>query len=480
MHADEFNAEPSVLSDTSRPTSPPPPPPRRPSRASGRRWIVTGATVATMAIVAVGAGSLPGASPLWHFPTTALAQMQTPDAKTAIQQAIKRANDEQVQAIANGDPSVMSDTATPDHYQEMVKTNQDLTSNGVTSINLVKLDFGPVTVNGTTATATTYETWGTSTSDGSTEQSLDTNLYTLVQQNGNWVVQSDTHPSDASGQPAGSTSGQPAGSTSGQTPPAALPNPSQPVPFQTTSRNSSHNWSGYAATSNSHNYTGVTGTWTVPQPEATSAPGVSAAWVGIGGVNSRDLIQAGTQEVVSGTGQSQYQSWIEMLPAASTQIPLNVKPGDSVTVSIDKQSTGANMWQIDFKNNTTGKTYQTTVNYASTQSSAEWVEEAPSGQSGIMPIDDFGSITFSNASATQGGKSVNLSQAGAQPISLLGANGQALAVPSAISSDGASFNVARTDAPAVTTTPRATRGRGAPGRGAPAFPNSVPHVIPFQ
>jgi hypothetical protein len=471
MYADEFNEEPGTYRAAGPVTAPPPSSSHAKRRhAAGRRLIASGAVVLALALVGVGASTLSPSAPVWNTSaTTAQAQTQTDPQVAAIQQVLQRANDEQVQAVTNGDPSVMNDTATPDHYQELVKINQGLVSDGVTGINLVKLDFGPVTVDGTTATATTYETWGTTTSDGTTTRSLDTNLYTLVQQNGTWVVQSDTHPNDASG-------GQPAANTGGQAPSTTQPTTpgQQPAPFEPTSRNTSHNWSGYAATSSARDYTGVTGTWTVPQPEAASTPGVSAAWVGIGGVNSRDLIQAGTQEVVSGTGQSQYQSWIEMLPQASKQVPLNVKPGDSVTVSIDKQDSGANMWQIAFKNNTTGQTYQTDVKYASTQSSVEWVEEAPSGQGGILPIDDFGTIAFSDASATQAGQTVNLTQAKAQPISLLGANGQALAVPSAIGGDGASFSVARTDAPAVTTTPR---GRG---RGNPAFPNGVPHVIPFQ
>src|SRR5205814_5232680 len=106
---------------------------------------------------------------------------------------------------------------------------------------------------------------------------------------------------------------------------------------------------------------------------------------------------------------------------------------------------------ISFKNNTTGQTYQKAVRYTSSLSSAEWVEEAPSGPSGILPLDNFGTIAFSNASATQAGNTVNLTQASAQPISLIGASGQALAVPSAIASDGASFTVARTQTPATTT-----------------------------
>jgi hypothetical protein len=192
----------------------------------------------------------------------------------------------------------------------------------------------------------------------------------------------------------------------------------------------------------------------VPQLSPTGAPGVGATWVGIGGVTSRDLIQAGTQDVSAGNGQSQFQAWIEMLPAPSQQVPLAVAPGDSVTVSISQQAAGT--WLIAFKNNTSGQTYQTTVHYASSLSSAEWIEEAPSGPNGIVPLDSFGSVAFSSATATQNGRTVDLSQAGAQPITMLNSSSQPLAVPSAIGSDGSSFSVARTSASA---TPPAVSGR---------------------
>jgi hypothetical protein len=144
---------------------------------------------------------------------------------------------------------------------------------------------------------------------------------------------------------------------------------------------------------------------------------------------------------------------------------LAVRPGDSVTVSISEQSQG--LWQISFQNNTTGKNYQTTVQYNSSNSSAEWVEEAPSGAGyGVMPLDSFGTINFSNASAVQNGQTVNLSQAGAQPITMLGSSGQKLAVPSSIGGDGASFSVSRTNASATPT----PSGRGTTGRTSPGYP----------
>jgi hypothetical protein len=337
----------------------------------------------------------------------------------------------------------MADTVTSDHYQELVQINQDLLNNGVTSISLVKLEWGAIAVDGSSATATTYETWRTTFSNGTTDQSRDRNDYTLVLDDGQWKIKSDTHPD------------QEDPSVGASTPPQT-----QPFPFP-DGQNTSHNWSGYAATRGT--YTAVTGTWTVPEFNADSQPGVDAAWVGIGGVRSRDLIQAGTQQSVSGSGSTHYEAWIEMLPRASRPVPLSVHAGDSVTVSISEQA--PDQWLIDFKNNTTGQTYQTTQQYASSHSSAEWVEEAPSGgRGGVLPLDNFGTVQFTGGSTVKDGQTVNIAEAGARAITMIGNNNQALAVPSNLAEDGASFSVARTDAPANVAGP------GRQGGGFQLFP----------
>jgi hypothetical protein len=279
--------------------------------------------------------------------------------------------------------------------------------------------------------------------DGTTMQSTDTNVYTLVEQNGSWLISDDQQPANAQA----SAPGQPQTGV-----PGSGGNPGE--------TSSSRNWSGYVATGKS--YTAVSGTWTVPQPTSSSSAGVGATWVGIGGVDSRDLIQAGTQDVASGTGRSQYQAWIEMLPQASQQVPLAVAPGDSISVSITEQSPGSGTWTIAFKNNTSGQSYQRTVRYTSSQSSAEWIEEAPASGNGIVPLDNFGSVPFSGATAVADGQTLDLSQAGAQPITMINASGQALAVPSPIGSDGSTFSVARTSASA-TPVPVAPRGRRVAG-----------------
>ncbi|HEX8968793.1 MAG TPA: G1 family glutamic endopeptidase, partial [Chloroflexota bacterium] len=138
---------------------------------------------------------------------------------------------------------------------------------------------------------------------------------------------------------------------------------------------------------------------------------------------------------------------------------------DSITVSLTEQSTDE--WLIQFTNNTTGKSYETTRQYSSTHSSAEWVEEAPSGgRGGVLPLDNFGTIQFSGGSTVKDGQTVSVAGAGSRAITMVGGNDQALAVPSALGADGASFSVDRTDAPAT-----------APGSGRRGLGGGIPFPI---
>jgi hypothetical protein len=432
---------------TERPASAPPtasrPPPSTSPDSHGRPgagWIA--AALAVLVVLAAYALTVPANAPahrLWVTATDALAQRLAGPQVAAVQAVIQKANSEQSQALASGDSALMSDTATAAYYRQLVQTNQSLAAQGVTSIKLVALTWGPVTIDGTTATAATTETWTTTLGDGTTVESVDANVYTLVQQGGTWLIETDQQPASTQATPSAGV----------QAPAPAQPTPPAPLPADQVDQNTSHNWSGYAAASG--RYTAVTGTWTVPQPRLSDvAAGVGATWVGIGGVTGHDLIQAGTQEVTDGQGQAQFQTWIEMLPQPPQQVAVAVVPGDSVTVSIDEQGAGTGTWQVSITNNTSGQSYRTVVNYVSTESSAEWVDEAPASQRAVLPLDDFGTVSFSAASATRSDQTVNLAQAGAQPITMLNAARQPLAQPSPIGSDGSSFSVTRTSAPATT------------------------------
>jgi hypothetical protein len=229
------------------------------------------------------------------------------------------------------------------------------------------------------------------------------------------------------------------------------------------SNGNSRNWSGYVASSGT--YTTVNGTWTVPQISTSGHTASDATWVGIGGVSGNDLIQSGTQNVISPSGQVSTIAFYELLPNMSTQITsVPVKPGDSVTVAISEQAT--NQWLINFTDNSTGQNYQTTVTYDSSMSSAEWIEEAPSDGVTVLPLDSFGSVQFSAGSATQNGSSVSISASSANAVTMVNGSGQAITSPSTLGSDGASFTVTRTSAisnapvPGYDRNPESWRRRG--------------------
>jgi hypothetical protein len=414
----------------------------------------------------IGPVAAPDGTPA-QAPTAQSASSSDPT-QAAIQQVIQKGDNEQSQALANNDPTVMQDTSTSDFYQSQVSTNDDLRNNGVTDIKLVGIDWGDISVNGTTATATAFETWTTTYTDGTTEQSRDRNVYTLVQQNGSWVISADDHPDDniAGGAPGASTQpGAPSGRTPGSgtgtgtgtpggrtgrgtgnpNPGTGNPNPGVGLPGTgrgTQPQDVSQNWSGYAASGGT--YTAVSGTWTVPQFAPDSPAGADATWVGIGGVNSRDLIQAGTQQTVSGSGSTQYQAWVETLPQASHPVPLTVNPGDSISIAITQSPQAQDQWQVAFTNNTTGQTYSVTEHYTSSMSSAEWIEEAPSAARGRqLPLDNFGSVSFSQGSTVKDGQTVSIADAGAKPITMVarGNGTRQTARPSSLGADGSSFSV---------------------------------------
>ncbi len=349
----------------------------------------------------------------------------------AIKSVIQLGNQEEVKAIANHDVTVMRDTATSSYYTQLTQTYNDLVNSGVTAIKLDKLVWGKVTLQGTTgAQATTIETWSTKFSDGSTLQETDTNVYTLVLQGSTWLVQNDQYPNT-----------RPQPSTSGNT---GTTNPSTPLtPAASTGsiQSQSRNWSGYNATTGT--FTSVSGTWKVPSVN-TGSTGADATWIGIGGVKATDLIQAGTQAVVQ-SGQVAYSAWWETLPQSSQTVPLNINAGDTVSVTISQQTSGK--WQITMVDQTTGDSYSRSVTYKSSLSSAEWVEEAPAvGRGSLLPLDNFGTVAFSNATAIDNGKQLTLEQTGAKPVTMYGSSGQALAQPSVIGTDGSSFTVSRTSA----------------------------------
>lgn len=207
----------------------------------------------------------------------------------------------------------------------------------------------------------------------------------------------------------------------------------------------SRNWSGYAASHGT--FTGVQATWKVVPTNTPNNYGIDATWVGIGGVDTNDLIQVGTQQTVDRTGNVSYEAFYETLPDISQPVNLSINPGDSISASVTSQKN--NSWQIVIRNNTTGQSTTVHTTYHSSLSSADWIEEAPSGMRRILPLDNFGTVEFQHATAIENGQKVTLIDSNAQPIAMSNDFGQTLAKASVISNNGTTFAVSRTDTPAT-------------------------------
>ena len=213
---------------------------------------------------------------------------------------------------------------------------------------------------------------------------------------------------------------------------------------------SSYNWAGYVSSGGT--YTSITGSWIIPTVSpATTYTAMDATWVGIGGVNSTDLIQAGTQAEADPNGSIVYQAWVETLPQISQQVALTVNAGDAMTVSLTQASAG--LWNVSLQDKTSGQSYQTSVSYTSSLSSAEWIEEMPSLATSFVPLDNFGTVQFTGGSTTINGTPETISQANASELTMISTTGQTLATPSALGVDGSSFSVLRSSA-TYTQTPQ--------------------------
>jgi len=199
----------------------------------------------------------------------------------------------------------------------------------------------------------------------------------------------------------------------------------------TTETAESTNWSGYVATGSQ--FTGVSAQWVVPTVQPSQASQSSSTWVGIDGVSNTSLIQAGTEQDTS-DGTTIYYAWYELLPALSIPVEY-VSPGDEMKVTIVEDSPGA--WTIVIADLTSGQTVTKSVAYSTPQSSAEWVEEAPTSATGhLLTLADFGTAQFTNLSMSGS----NLSSGVLFPVDMVDANGNTIASPGAISND--SFSIA--------------------------------------
>jgi hypothetical protein len=163
-------------------------------------------------------------------------------------------------------------------------------------------------------------------------------------------------------------------------------------PNHKVSQSTSSNWSGYAAING--RYTSVSATWKQPTASCTSATTYSSFWAGLDGDGSNTVEQTGTSADCSG-GTPKYYAWYEMYPKFPTNLSIAIRPGDSISASVTTDGSGH--FTLTITNNTTGASFSTNqhLSHAKLQS-AEAIAEAPSGSGGVLPLTNFGTVSFSS------------------------------------------------------------------------------------
>jgi hypothetical protein len=207
---------------------------------------------------------------------------------------------------------------------------------------------------------------------------------------------------------------------------------------------SSSNWSGFAVKGSG--FTTAEGSWIVPAAKCNSGTQYASFWVGIDGYSSNTVEQTGTDSDCDG-GSPRYYAWYEFYPKNPGNIAMSVKPGDHMSAKVVYSGSE---FTVTIENATTGASFSksSTVPGAK-RSSAEWIAEAPSSGSAVLPLADFGTVLLGkdHTSVADTCNAKDSSTAGSigsfstiEKI-IMEKHKVKEAIPAALSSDGTSFSV---------------------------------------
>lgn len=213
-------------------------------------------------------------------------------------------------------------------------------------------------------------------------------------------------------------------------------------------------WSGYVVTGNHVSYTSISGTWTEPVMSCTAgtAPGLSAAWVGLGGLTTHSLQQVGVDANCNAKGHATYFAWFEILPDVAHNVAERIGAGDVITGTVKR--IGLALVELRLQNLTRHWTFDRKITWGSADvSSAEWIVEAPFSCKRFTcktsRLANFGSLSFHNVAAVGNGHRGSLfdpawttTQINLAPCIRTQATSRAGATPTPATKGGTIFGVA--------------------------------------
>jgi hypothetical protein len=228
--------------------------------------------------------------------------------------------------------------------------------------------------------------------------------------------------------------------------------------FANASAAVSENWAGYAATGQPGSFTSVSASWTQPAVTCSNVEALAAFWVGLDGDGTPTVEQTGTEAVCDGS-TTLYQGWYEVFPIAPVFYNNPVHPGDAMSASV--VSDGGDAFTLTLSDTTAGWTQTTKqTSEGAGLGSAEIITEAPSNGQSVLPLGDFGTVSFSNASVNHEA----LGSEGGLAAVTMASSAQTLATPSALNGDDA-FSVTWDNSGAAATTATTGGGQGSGGQG---------------
>ncbi|KAJ5584786.1 Aspergillopepsin-2 [Penicillium hispanicum] len=207
-------------------------------------------------------------------------------------------------------------------------------------------------------------------------------------------------------------------STTRKSNPPYKPDTSEVLSLNKTSHEEySSNWAGAVLIGTG--YTGVSAEFTVPTPSVPSGGSsgeqyCASAWVGIDGDTcSTAILQTGVDFCVQGSSVS-FDAWYEWYPDYAYDFSgISISAGDKIKVTVDATSKTAGSATVENVSTGTSKTHTFTggVDGDLCEYNAEWIVEDFEENSGLVPFADFGTVTFSSATASDGSSTVGPSGA---------------------------------------------------------------------
>ncbi|KAK7036003.1 acid proteinase [Favolaschia claudopus] len=174
----------------------------------------------------------------------------------------------------------------------------------------------------------------------------------------------------------------------------------------TTHEEFSSNWAGAAFESPAGTYKSVTGTFVVPTPrvpsgQSSSGSYAASAWVGIDGDTCGSaILQTGIDFTISG-GRVSFDAWYEYFPDFAHDFSgISIAAGNTIKLTVTASSATAGTAVIQNLSNGQTVSKSLTSSARLCQQNAEWIVEDFESGNALVPFANFGTVTFTGASAT--------------------------------------------------------------------------------